>query len=72
MRRAGPWSEDYGPEWTSMPITRLRYSAGRREWTLYSRDRNERWHAYELIGPSTSVLPLLDEIDSDPTGIFWG
>lgn len=25
--RRAPWREDFGPEWTSIPIARLRYSA---------------------------------------------
>jgi hypothetical protein len=27
---------------------------------------------YELIEPSADITALLQEIDSDPTGIFWG
>ncbi len=53
-------------------IARLRYTQARREWTLYRRDRNARWHLYELAEPSADVLRLLDKIDRDPTCIFWG
>jgi Protein of unknown function (DUF3024) len=35
------------------------------------RDPNERWHRYQT-GPAANVRSLLDEIDHDPTGIFWG
>jgi len=35
---------------------------------LYGRDRNARWHRYELIEPSLHITALLDEIGSDPTG----
>jgi len=41
-------------------------------WTLYWRDRNQRWHKYDLIAPSPDILTLLDEVDRDPTCIFWG
>src|SRR5438876_12400705 len=34
-------------------------------------DRNSRWHQYDLTEPGT-VDQLLDEIDDDPTDIFWG
>src|SRR6266576_6299521 len=37
-----PWREDLGPEWTSFPIARLRYTAADKSWTLYWRDRNLR------------------------------
>lgn len=67
-----PWREDYGPEWTRRGIARLRYTAKQKTWTLYWSDRNQHWHKYDLIAPSADVLALLDELDRDPTGIFWG
>jgi hypothetical protein len=54
------------------PIARLRYTAAGKSWTLYWRDRNLRFHIYDLIAPSSHVNDLLDEIDRDPTCIFWG
>jgi len=39
---------------------------------LFWRDRNQKWHKYDLVEPSSDVLVLLDEIDRDPTCIFWG
>jgi len=41
-------------------------------WTLYWSDRNARWHRYDLIGPAPDIRVLLDEVDRDPTCIFWG
>lgn len=41
-------------------------------WSLFCRDRNERWWPYDNIDSSTSIDPLLAEINIDPTGIFWG
>ena len=41
-------------------------------WSLSWRDRNLRFHAYDLLAPSRRVEDLLAEIDRDPTGIFWG
>ncbi len=67
-----PWREDYGPEWTRRGIARLRYTAKHKHWTLYWSDRNQRWHKYDLIAPTPDVLALLDELDRDPTCIFWG
>ena len=72
VERRAPWREDYGPEWTSFPIARLRWTATTKTWTLYWRDRNLRFHHYDRIDPSTNIQTLLDEIDSDPTSIFWG
>jgi hypothetical protein len=39
---------------------------------LYWRDRNLRFHIYDLLEPSNRVDDLLNEIDRDPTCIFWG
>ena len=67
-----PWSPDAGPDWTRIPIARLRVTASRREWTLYWRDQHQRFHRYVRIDPSSDVGSLLDEIEADPTAIFWG
>lgn len=72
VERRAPWREEYGREWTALGIARLRYHARRREWTLFWRDRNSRWHRYDLIEPSSNIATLLTEIETDPTGIFWG
>ncbi|HEY5197748.1 MAG TPA: DUF3024 domain-containing protein [Solirubrobacteraceae bacterium] len=72
VERRAPWHEDYGPEWTSNGVARFRYTAKTGLWTLYWRDRNQRWHRYDFTAPSSSIITLLDEVDRDPTAIFWG
>ena len=68
-----PWDPDrMGPEWTRFPIARLRYTKARNEWTLYWRDRNLKFHRFEPVPPSDDVQDLLDAIEVDRTGIFWG
>jgi hypothetical protein len=71
VERRAPWRDDFGPDWTRQGVARLRYVAKDGVWTLYWSDRNERWHRYELASSTSEVLLLLDEIDRDPTGIFW-
>ena len=73
IERRVPWRAEYGSEWTKLPVARLHYtSAGRGTWRLFWRDRHGRFHAYDRLPPSASLEQLLAEIDSDPTGIFWG
>jgi hypothetical protein len=72
VERRAPWREDFGPEWTSVRLARLRYTASTRSWALYWRDRNLRFHSYDQLAPSARIDDLLAEIDRDPTGIFWG
>jgi hypothetical protein len=68
-----PWDpERRGPEWTRVPVARLRYTRSRQEWILYWPDRNSRFHQYDLAQPTANVAALLQEIDRDPTSIFWG
>lgn len=72
VERRPPWREDFGPDWTSLPIARLRYTVADRSWTLFWRDRNLRFHRYDGLAPTPRVGDLLDEISRDPTAIFWG
>lgn len=72
VERRVPWHEEPGQEWTSFPIARLRYIAADHAWTLYWRDRNERFHIYQQLSPSPRAEDLLTEIDRDPTCLFWG
>lgn len=72
VERRPPWRSDYGPDWSRVPIAQLRHDRASAQWTLYWSDRNGRWHRYERLGPQSHVDPLLDEIQADPTAIFWG
>lgn len=72
IERRAPWRPEFGPEWTRSPVARLRWSVRSRDWTLFWRDRNLRWHRYDYAAPTSDIATLLDEIDRDPTGIFWG
>lgn len=72
IERRAPWRGEDGTEWTRFPIARLRYTKTSRTWSLYWRDRNLRFHDYDLLQPSASVEDMLAELERDPTGIFWG
>jgi hypothetical protein len=67
-----PWREEYGPDWTRLPVARLRYVKTRREWSLYWRDRPSKFHLYDRVASTPSIQDLLDEVSADPTCIFWG
>ena len=73
VERRIPWRPEWrDQEWTHFPIARFRFNNTRRLWTLYWRDRNLRWHLYDLARPSPSLSALLAEVERDPTAIFWG
>lgn len=62
-----PWH----PNLTKVRVAQLRYSADTHHWSLYWADRNGRWHRYDDLDPGP-LGTALNEIEADPTGIFWG
>jgi hypothetical protein len=59
-------------QWVRVVVAQIRFDEGNSEWELYWADRNSRWHVYDLVEPSENLADLLDEVERDPTGIFWG
>jgi Protein of unknown function (DUF3024) len=72
VERRPPWREDFGPEWSRLPIARLRYVASKHLWTLYYHRHTGRWERYPLLGPSWRLGDLLSELAEDPICVFWG
>jgi hypothetical protein len=72
MERRPPWRDDLGPDWSSTKVAQLRFEPTGQAWDLYCSDASGRWFRYDEAEPSRDVGPLLDEIDADPTGVFWG
>ena len=72
VERRLPWRPELGPEWTSFPVARLRYSASTKRWALNLRDRHLRFRLYDRLPPSPSVEVFQEKIESDPTCMFWG
>ena len=58
-------------DWFDVFVARLRFTRSR-GWELYWPDRDSKFHLYEAVEPTQNVTLLLTEIDSDPTGIFFG
>lgn len=53
-------------------VAKFRYNATRESWTLLWCDRHERWHTHQGFEDRRNFLPLLREVERDPTRIFWG
>ena len=60
------------PKWLRVPAARLEYLGTKSEWTLYYFDRSGRARRYPPLAPSHQVQDLLEELEADPTAIFWG
>jgi hypothetical protein len=67
VERRAPWRADFGPEWTTGGVARLRYIHKDQKWRLLWRDRNQRWHRHDFVQPRAKVTVLLDEVERDPT-----
>jgi hypothetical protein len=65
-----PW--DGRPDWIRESVARLAWTAKTGTWSLRWRDRNQKFHEYDRARPSAHIRPLLEELDRDPTAIFWG
>ena len=59
-------------KWIHSDVAKFRLNATAGAWSLLWQDRNARWHFYDNCEPSPEIERLLEEVDSDPTGIFWG
>jgi len=53
-------------------VSKFEYDAKTTMWTLYCRDQYSHWHKYDVFEPSLDFDDLLQEVEEDPTGIFWG
>ena len=54
--------------WSEMPVAQFEYDLAAKSWSLYAYDRNSKRKPYSK-GP---LEKLIQEVDNDPTGIFWG
>jgi hypothetical protein len=62
-----------GPsQWTKGKIAQFRYDPDNNKWTLYWWRHTGKWYKYEEIKPQNDLQKLVDEVDKDPTAIFWG
>lgn len=58
--------------WTETPLGQFRFDAETKKWGLYYMDRHSRWQLYDLVEESADFEKLLEALDEDRTGIFWG
>lgn len=59
-------------KWADGKVSQLRYDPAADRWTLYWSDRHGRWLRYERTHPTADIATLIQEVDADPVGAFWG
>ena len=57
--------------WADCPIARLKYDPRTSSWELYRRNLTGEWQRYTDLKPTRHLQSLIDEIASDPFGVFW-
>jgi Protein of unknown function (DUF3024) len=66
------------PQWdnptekTESPVAKATYVKSRNEWKLFWMRADLKWHSYPPFPTSKSLEKILEEIDRDPHGCFWG
>lgn len=58
--------------WQEHPIAKFQFSKSRGTWQLFCMFRDLKWRAYEPLRESLDLADLVREVQTDPTGIFWG
>lgn len=66
-----PWDREATAPWETYPLARLTYVATTRHWKLEVSAEGDRFRKYARR-PSGALEGLLEEIDADPTFVFWG
>jgi hypothetical protein len=57
--------------WTTMPLARFAYEPDG-TYTLYSGNSDGGWDYYLDLEQNQILEVLIDEVDQDPTSVFWG
>ena len=62
----------YKDKWVNMKIAKFKFDLKSGTWALFCSDRNDRWHPYQETGNESDFQILLEAVEKDVTGIFWG
>ena len=54
------------------PVAKVTYVKSRKFWKLFWIRADFKWHSYTPFSTSKYLEEILDEINTDPHGCFWG
>jgi Protein of unknown function (DUF3024) len=72
LRDCRPHWRDASQPWSHMPVAQMRFDPEEHTWALFWADRNGKWILYDPLPPAKKLEDLIEEIDVDPHGAFWG
>ena len=58
--------------WVPHKVARFRKNVESNLWQLYYSDRKGRWRLFEPFPEDKDIEKLLDEVEKDSSGSFWG
>lgn len=58
--------------WVSTRVARFKKSTGSGNWVLYWADRDAQWKRYLPCEPRRDIEALLQAVEQDAIGTFWG
>jgi hypothetical protein len=58
--------------WHEHPVAKFQFNKSRGTWQLHCMFRDRKWRLYEPLPESVDLGDLVHEVETDPTGIFWG
>lgn len=66
------WEHPEDPDkWSKTPIAQFRYDLDE-NWSLYWQRSNGKWLLCDWIKPQSNFEVLVDGVEKDPFGTFWG
>lgn len=57
--------------WNEIKVAQFEYTPESLRWTLYWYDRKDRRQTYPTGRNRDTLEKLIQEVEADPTGIFW-
>jgi hypothetical protein len=54
------------------PVAKVTWIKAQSTWKVFWMRADLRWHRYEPLVTTRTLDNVLDEIDADPYGCFWG
>jgi hypothetical protein len=59
-------------QWIDHDVAKFRFFKSRQIWRLYCKFRDLKWHTYKPMPEAEELIDLVNEVERDPTNIFWG
>ena len=59
-------------EWFRFPMAQFRYTESLSQWTLHHCNEDQQWRLYLQASPNLDLSKLIQAVDDDPLGFFWG